>query len=157
MQTTYREIATFVNTAQIWLQNHPAQSKFRYALTKMVAQGKKRWEEFTDQGENIDIEFASEDDKKNIIFEQTVPGVPQIPKYTKENALKRKAARKKLFEAVAVEIAPYLSPVVPDDLTDAEREAFAGFVLPIVDEAEPQSDLMEAKPEPAKAQRIRRA
>jgi hypothetical protein len=129
---TYRDLVAFLNAAQPWLVAHPEDRKFRYALRKMVKQAERLWASYTEQSEDLDIEHCAVD--KDGVIRKDERG--QVA-FTKEGLRKRNAARKALFEADAG-VVPFLATDVPAELTEAEREAFAGFVLPdVLEEATP--------------------
>jgi hypothetical protein len=121
---TYRDLVAFLNAAQPWLLAHPEDRKFRYALKKVTKQGEKLWATYTEQAEDLDIEHCATG-KDGVIVKDERGQVA----FTKEGLRKRNAARKALFETDAG-VVPFLAAEVPPELTESEREAFAGFVLP---------------------------
>jgi hypothetical protein len=135
MTRKYKEIYTFLVTAQKWLTDHPQESKFRYALRKVLKVAEKQWSVYTEQVEDLDIEHAATGDKDVILKDQH----GQIA-FTKDGLRARNKARKALFDS-EVQIAAYYAKDAPE-LTDAEREAFTGFVLK--DDA-PADDVAESK------------
>lgn len=133
MTTTYRDLFQFLNLASVWLAAHPAESKFRYALRKVVKQGERFSGEYQERLEEITIEHCATDPKTQVILKQVLKdarGNERVDyEFTKEGLKKRNEARKALFES-AIEVNPFVATDVPPDLTEDEREAFAGFVLP---------------------------
>lgn len=119
---TYREIVTFINAAVPWLEKHPAQSKFHYAVEKVLKTCRKLWADYTEQLEELDIDHCAVGKDDVILKDQR--GELQ---FTKDGLRKRNAARKELFESSVVVAAFVKDP--PDDLAPFEREAFEGFVL----------------------------
>lgn len=130
MAKTNRDLVAFLNAAQPWLVAHPEDRKFRYALKKVTKQAERLWATYTEQAEDLDIEHCATG-KDGVILKDDRGQLS----FTKEGLRKRNAARKTLFEADAGVVA-FLAAEVPAELTESEREAFAGFVLPDVAETE---------------------
>ncbi len=124
MAKTYRDLVAFLNAAQPWLVAHPEDRKFRYALKKTVKQAERLWATYTEQAEDLDIEHAAVG--KDGVLLRDERGALQ---FTKDGIRARNKARKLLFDA-EVAVVPFLATDVPAELTEPEREAFAGFVLP---------------------------
>ncbi len=127
MQTTTRDLIAFLAAAQPWLEHHPQESKFRYAVKKVVKSCTVLKDKYFEAAEDLDIEHCLE---KDGAIQKDARGTLD---FSKDGLRKRNAARRALFEAV-VEVTPFLGREPPDDLTEAERDAFAGFVLPVSDE-----------------------
>jgi hypothetical protein len=121
---TYQDVFTFRQVASTWLSAHKDESKFAYALRKVVKQCQPLVVAYQEHLEDLDIEYCSTGDKDVILTDDKGGMV-----YTKENLRKRNAARRALFMTL-VEVTPYLAASVPEDLSEAEREVLAGFVLP---------------------------
>lgn len=121
---TIREIVTFINVGSPYVEKHPRENKLRYALKKTLKAAGKLWDGYNEQVEDLDIEHCATD--KDGVIRLDANGHKE---FTKEGLKKRNAARKVLFET-AVEFTPYLAKDIPEDLTEGERDAFAGFVLP---------------------------
>lgn len=131
---TYRDLIAFLSAAQPWLAAHPEDRKFRYALRKVTKQAEKLWATYTEQTEDLDIEHCAVG-KDGVILKDERGQFS----FTKDGLRKRNAARKALFESAAGVVA-FLATDVPADLSEAEREAFAGFVLPDVIEVEQDTE-----------------
>jgi hypothetical protein len=130
MTQTHRSLYTFLVVAQKWLADHPVEGKFRYALKRVVKQVEKIWTAYQEAVEELDIEHAATGERDVILKDQH----GQIA-FTKDGLRARNKARKALFDS-DVTIEPYWAKDVPE-LTDAEREAFTGFVLPEPVDLEP--------------------
>jgi len=126
MDKTYQEVVLFVNTARVWMQEHDTDTKLRSALRKVVARCMTLLEAQNEAIVDIELEHCSTDDKTKIILKDERDQF----RYTKDAMKKRNAAIREL-RAKPLEIAPLLvNPAdLPDGLTGAERDAFAGFVL----------------------------
>ena len=122
MQKTYREIIAFISVASSWLEHNPKESKFRYAVKKVVKQCSTLKDRYFEQAEDLDIEHCVE--KDGVISKDANGGI----NFSKDGLRNRNKARRALFET-SVEVMPFLSKDSPDDLTEAERDAFAGFVI----------------------------
>ena len=120
---TYRQIVTFLNAANPWLVAHQEQTRFRYALRKVVKQCETLWETWTEAAEDIDIEHAAVG-KDDVILRDERGAIA----FTKDGLRKRNAARRVLFDS-EVKLEPFMAKDVPP-LTDVERDAFTGFILP---------------------------
>ena len=140
---TFQDILVFFNAAGPWLEKHKADSKFAYAVKKVHKQCKARWDSYSEQVEDIDIEHCAVDEKTGVILKDERAGL----QFTKEGIKKRNAARRALFLSDAG-VTPFLGKNPPADLTDAERDAFAGFVLPELDEDEEPAAVEQLKAKP---------
>jgi hypothetical protein len=125
--TTTRDVLAFLAAAQPWLEKHPQESKFRYAVKKVVKACTVLKDHYFEAAEDLDIEHCLE---KDGAIQKDARGALD---FSKDGLRKRNAARRALFEA-PVEVTPFLGREPPDDLTEAEKDAFAGFVLPADDE-----------------------
>lgn len=133
-QKSYRQIATFIGATGFWLENHAAESKFRYAIKRVQKQAAVRWEEHNEMANDLSIEHCLTDKDGAVKYVDNDPRKGY--EYTKEGLRKLTTARKALFESL-VEVTPFMGKDVPQDLNDAQREAFAGFVLPELTDDEP--------------------
>jgi hypothetical protein len=123
MTRSHRAIYTFLVIGQKWLTDHPQESKFRYAMRRMVKRVEAVWTVYTESVEELDIEHAATGERDVILKDQH----GQIA-FTRDGLRARNKARKALFDS-EVQVEPYYAKDVPPELTDAEREAFTGFVL----------------------------
>ena len=120
---TYKDLFTFIQAATLWTQKNKGESKFRYALKKVLKASEKLQAAYQEKIEEFDIEFCSVD-KDEIIIKDAQGNLS----FTKENLRKRNAKRRELFETV-VEAPTHLVDKAPDGLEDFFVEAFEGFVL----------------------------
>lgn len=126
-QKTYQQVHQFFAVANAWLTSPRGvkDSKFRYAVRKVFKAADALVARYQEELEELGIEHCLTDEKQAILRDDH-GGF----KFTKDGQRKYLAGRRKLFES-SVEIAPHIVVGnVPDNLTDVEREAFAGFVLP---------------------------
>jgi hypothetical protein len=128
MPRTYEQILTFANAARGYLERSKGQkTKLAYAIERVMkgyeTQTTNLETAYRDKLEDIEIEHCSVDDRGNIIS-------PYV--FTKEAQRARLKARKEASAELLkseVDVTPYMATQIPDDLTEAEREAFAGFVV----------------------------
>lgn len=130
-QKSYRAIATFVGAAGSWLENHTTESKFRYAVKKVLKQASARWDEHNEKQQDLAIEHCLTDKDGSVRYVDNDPRKGH--EYSKEGLRKLIASRKALSESL-VDVTPFMAKDVPQDLVEAQREAFAGFVLPELDD-----------------------
>lgn len=171
LNTTYKKIFAFQVAAHNYLAKHPdapaegeqdakqeppaenrAVKGFRRALKRVLAQAEQHRETYKERVEDLDIEHCATeppDDPNGII--RTDPRGNLL--FTKAGIRARNQDRNKLFAEEQVEITPHFAKHVPDDLTDEERRAFAGFVLPEdaagVDEEEDEAGVDDGAGSPA--------
>lgn len=130
MQKSYQEIFTFIAIANAWMQEHPAESKFRYALNRVLKRAAKMQADYQEAVEEINIDNCSVDEK-GIILRETPAGPDRAGEYrfTKDGLKARNKARTALFRST-VEIEAHLAKAedIPE-LTLEERDYFTGFVL----------------------------
>ncbi len=134
MAKTYTEIIGFLNVGAAYLKAHEKtpDSKLKHALRKVIKLGTTRYEAYTEAVEDLRIEHCVVDPKNMAILHDERGAYI----FTKESQRAFIKAERALRET-AVEITPHIVPDVPDDLTDDEREAFAGFVLAEPEEPQP--------------------
>jgi hypothetical protein len=121
---TYEEVFTFIQLGNAWLtRNDKKDSKFKYGLTKELKAAVALGNKYNEQIEDIDIDHCATDDKGVILRDEK-----NELRFTKDGIKARIKARRELFKS-SVEIEPYFASDVPDDLTEFEKEVFAGFVL----------------------------
>ena len=135
-QKTYRDLLTFRQYAGSWLASHKEPSKFRYGVKKIFDATKTLHEQYDEQLQDLSIEHCTE--KDGVIATNAGGGF----QFSKENLRKRNAATKELSKKL-VDVPSYMAKEPPKDLSDDEREAFAGFVLPDLADEEPTEDAME--------------
>jgi hypothetical protein len=124
MTKTNRQLINFINFARLFMQQHKEQTKFRYALERMDKRLGKQIESYTEAVADLQIEHAATDEKQAILTDEQGNF-----RYTKDGIRARNKAQRELLEQ-PVEIEPYMATEVPDDLSDAEKQACAGFVIP---------------------------
>ena len=145
MKKTVQQISDFNKSTANYLAIHQTENKFTYALKKVAkrieALTKPLLEELSEKEADINIELASVDDKKNIVYEvETITDAQgnkkesktNIPKFTPEK-LKEKNKRiselnKEIVKA-EIEFEPYFATEVPEDLTETEKDSFKDFVI----------------------------
>lgn len=164
MKATYQDISLFNRVAQMWLEVNPADTKFRYALTRMLnsrnGRISKLLESYNNELEDINVSHAavfSEGDKKSVFIREANGNYS----FTKEGSKEWNRLARELWHK-EVEVEPYL--VAPKDTpklkemvlregqrnpvtgvleeqrlsADAQRTAFEGFVIPFaVEPSEP--------------------
>ena len=125
MQTTITEVITFLNASAAYQERHKLdESKVKYALRKVSKAGMKLHATHAEEVEDLRIEHCSTN-KDGVILR----GPTGQYEFTKDGARALNKAAKALTDK-PVEIAPFVVDA-PADLTDDERDAFAGFVLAV--------------------------
>lgn len=126
MQVTIDRVLTFRINANKYVQEHTKEkekSKFTHALEKMISRTNEIEKKYNTSIQDMRVEHASEDDKKNLIMDKDGQFA-----FTKENHKKLTIAiRAKLEDKVTIE--PYWASFVPDDLGMALTEVFEDFVI----------------------------
>jgi|ERR1043165_74288 hypothetical protein len=130
MKTTYEKLFIFANTAQRWLASGKGrtETKLGYALKRMDSQVKALHEKHQAALQDINIDCCAVD-AAGVILNDEYGRL----RFTKDGLRERNKKQEELSQS-EIEIEPCFATQTPDDLSDAEREAFAGFVLK-VDEA----------------------
>lgn len=123
MLKSFQEVFTFLAVADARLVRDTTASKFNYALGRVLKRGVKLQAEYQERVEDINIDNCATD-KDGVILRDDKGGF----RFTKEGEKARNKARGELFRS-SVEIEPHHCAELPDDLTDSEREVFAGFVI----------------------------
>lgn len=124
MQKTYQEILTFSQTARFWCNTNEKQSKFKYALERMLQRSKKALEPYFDKQADLNVKFAAVD-KDGVILTNDKDDF----QYKKDDLQKRNEALRALVKE-AIEIEPYIATEPPPKpLSVEEEDAFMDFVL----------------------------
>ena len=141
IKKTYEQISMFVQIAQSWIARNPsANTKFSYALNKVLKSARERITEYQELVQAINVKHASEDERGNIL--PPAQNSKEEYVFTREALTKRNEERKKLFRS-EVDIKTHIVNYAPKDLSLFEREALVGFVLeeaPEPPDEEPESE-----------------
>lgn len=130
MTTTLQRLFTFRVYAFKYLTVHSEKTKFAYALNRMTSRTETIAKEYNEWREDKLVELASVDEKGNLI-KNDKGEYSFTPANTTAFA---KAHREKVMEKV--EVKEYMATEIPD-LEFNEEEAFAGFVIPEIEEDKP--------------------
>ena len=123
MTKTNRDVIVFSNIAGKWAQEHPALSRFGYALSKLNKQLAKTIEAYQDASEDLNVEHCAVNKDSHLLKDAT----GYI--YTKDGRKALDKARRELLEK-EVEVTPFMVKAVPDELPVEILLALEGFVLP---------------------------
>ena len=137
MKTTYEKLSLFNEFASKYISENK-DDKLTYAIKKV---GKRVEKIFQKEGELIGekvedarIDNCSVDEKGNILRDDKGQLI-----YTKEAMKKLNTDLRKIYrdaeterEAREYEIEPYIATVIPE-LTEEQREAFSGIVIPALE------------------------
>jgi hypothetical protein len=133
-----RDIGNFINVARAWQQKNPKGdelAQLRYAVSKVLKSCIMTNARYEDKINWINIKHGSIDEKKNLL---TDPNGKII--FTQENLGKRNAEVLEAQEGDA-EVGIYFATNIPVGvLTVIEEDAFAGFVIPEMQEPEPPAE-----------------
>lgn len=122
-QATYRQINEFIAAASVYLKAHPEPSKLEYALKKMLKRSGAVMEDYNEKLEDLRIDNCIENDKGVIARDER--GNYQFSKDGLKTLLK--AHRELADKPVSLEV--YIATALPENLSEADRENFAGFVV----------------------------
>lgn len=123
---TYQDVFVFNNTAQQWLIDHKEDSKFAYALRKVLKGCERTITTYRELVEDANIAHCLADEKGKIL--KDAQGGYE---FDKAGANARNTAVRPLVYADVV-VVPFMAADVPA-LAAQERAAFEGFVIPVVD------------------------
>lgn len=129
-QHTHARIFTFINSAHAWLETNKEETKFRYAVRKVLTHCLKLWDARNEAAEDLSNEHCAVD-KDGVVLRDG-----QSLRFTKEEQKTLTTLLREL-QAKPVEVAVYMGKNQPKNLSDAEREAFSGFVIPETEDVEP--------------------
>jgi hypothetical protein len=124
---TNQDVLEFYQAAQAYLSTKRDESKFTYAVRKVLKRAKPIVEAYHEQLEDWNIEHAAENPDGTIKREANGACA-----FKKEDLAKRNVKIRALARTV-VTIEPHFMDA-PESLTEAERVAFTGFVLAEADE-----------------------
>lgn len=122
MRITYKRYFGFVALARQWVARHPEESKFKYALGRVLKASQPLQERYSQLLQDICIDNCATDEA-GVILSDERGGF----RYTKEGMKARDKATQGL-DASEVEVEPYFATEVPE-LTEGELEYFTGIVV----------------------------
>ena len=144
MKVTIKQAQEFQIAAAIYLQKKGDESKFAYALKKVLKKIEKASEKLTDNynEEVVDnnVRLASVDKDGNILYEVETVIEPSgnkkevktaTPKFTPEKLREKNKLQNELGKALLnteIEFEAYIATEIPG-LTEEEKEAFAEYVI----------------------------
>lgn len=130
MKVTNKQLELFQLNSEIWLNKEIGkESKFLYALRKVRKKTKSLYEDFQEKIQELRIEFASVDDKGNVLMKEN--SIDYKPDKLKDLKKRMKEEGAKEFE-----IEPHYT-IPPKDLPIGFRDIFLNFVIEDKEEIEP--------------------
>lgn len=128
MKTNWLKLVAFANTANAYLERNLKESKFTYALNRVIRQVPAAQAKIDQAIEDIEIDHCIVGDvggQSNIILRDE-GGRLQFDRETlkKVNRLKREVYAKE-----DIEIEPYFASEAPSNLSLPLRDVFMGFVI----------------------------
>jgi hypothetical protein len=135
LKTTYEQLFIFARAAQAWLAKDKANpaTKMGYAIHKMITRTEQHQNRYNNAVADLQADNCATDDK-GVMLRDARGGL----EYTKDGFKKLTKQRQALYET-DIEVEVYYATLIPTDLTDVERDEFAGFVL------DPTIELVEAE------------
>ena len=123
---TYKDMFKAITLAKAWMQKHPEDSKFKYALYRAVSGTERLREQYTLKLNDIQYDNCATDPETKVILTDPNGGF----RYTAEG-IKQRDKQISALDNTVVEIDPYyVDPKeLPNDLNYEEREHFEGFVI----------------------------
>jgi len=119
----------------IYARNPKAkEGKFGYAYNRFFSKNIKAiFDEIAEKITDVKVENAMVDkDTKELIYDNT--GGQKVYKYTKDGMKKLLEEQRKIYKEYdekKVEIKPYITKDVPEDLLDEEKEALKGCLITV--------------------------
>lgn len=107
-------------------------TRFDYALKRVLKSMRTPMERHAEAIQDINVEHAATEEKTGVLL---MDG--ERFRFTRDGMKLRLTALRKLNDEAKYKVEPYFATEVPEDLTEEEREAFAGFVLRPAEETAP--------------------
>jgi len=124
MKSTFLEYFGFIAAANTFLQQHPEESKLKYALEKVGKLNKTIGDDYSAATEDLRIDFCETDEKGIILRDEKGQY-----KFTKEGIKKFNAAVKDL-QNKEIEVKTWAYDLSQDEFTDEEAQSiFAKFLV----------------------------
>jgi hypothetical protein len=125
LKTTYEQLFIFARAAQAWLAKDKANenTKLGYAIHKMLTRSEQFQGRYNNAVSDLQADNCATGDK-GVILRDARGNM----EFTPEGIKKLTQQRQALYES-EIEVEVYFATQVPEDLTDIERDDFAGFVL----------------------------
>lgn len=142
MRTSFRKLINFTTVAGAYLNEHKAETKLVYALNRTVTQAAKLNDKLQELLNEIDVDCCATEKRgeEEIILRDERGNLM----YSKEGLKQRNKRKVELLDREDVEFEPYFATKLPARLTDAEIDAFTGFVIK-PEEAEVLRNKIEAE------------
>lgn len=124
---TAKQISQFLNFSQSYLGENKEDSKFSYAVRKMVKRCEVVGQEHNEQVEDINMRYAATDKDSKIVLRNVDPRLGF--EFTKESLLERTKELRELAKK-EYDLEPYIATELPPEpLSFEEKECCYGFVL----------------------------
>jgi len=134
MQKTYKELQEIDEVVAAIYQRNPEarKGKFGYAYNRFYSKNiKPIIEEISEKLTDIRVENAMVDEKtKELVYDNT--NGQKLYKYTKEGMIKLLAEQRKInkeYDKKKVEIIPFITKDIPEDIMEEEKEALKGCLI----------------------------
>jgi hypothetical protein len=127
MLTTWRALQLFAAVADAYQAEHKNESKIAYAIKRVRDQITRYSEQLQTQMLDVEIDLCVVNEKD--VITRDAAGNLQ---FTREGLKERNRRQRELLDQ-AIEIDPFYVSAWPDDLTPAQLDAMAGFVIPPVE------------------------
>jgi len=140
MKITYARLINCINAGSAYITYTGLNNKLAYALKRFSTQNLHLAEEFTYKSNDLKVDFASIDEKENLI-KQRGPQGEDIYSYTKENQ-KLLASELRKLSATIIEVEPFITNSIPKGLLPEQINLFAGLVIPLEEEGSNEQTLL---------------
>ena len=134
MQKTYKELQEIDEVVAAIYQRNPEvrKGKFGYAYNRFYSKNiKPIIEEISEKLTDIRVENAMVDEKtKELVYDNT--NGQKLYKYTKEGMIKMLSEQRKInkeYDKKKVEIIPFITKDIPEDIMEEEKEALKGCLI----------------------------
>jgi len=132
MKTNIKRIQEFVNVSKIYLQSEKEETKFKYAIKKVLTRIQPCFDEYHELKEDIELEHANTNEHGSVLYK--IEGGARVYEFTKDQF---KAAQKKLKALLyeeRFEFQDYIAQETPDTINPDLLPFFEGFVIKEKDE-----------------------
>ncbi|KQS33976.1 hypothetical protein [Dyadobacter sp. Leaf189] len=128
MKTSIKRIQEFYNASSQYLKEHKEDTKFKYALEKVLSRISPCFQEYQDLKEDIELEHANVDANGSVLFTHNSKGQREY-QFKKEDIKKVRAELKALFTEERFEIKGHICNEVPSNVDESFLPIFQGFVI----------------------------
>lgn len=126
MKTNIKRIQEFVNASKIYLQSEKEETKFKYAIKKVLIRLQPCFDEYHELKEDIELEHANTNEHGSVLYK--IEGGARVYEFTKNQLKAVQKKLKALLYEERFEFQEYIAQEIPDTIHAELLPYFEGFI-----------------------------